>query len=413
MAIVAAPRLARNSIVVRYDTRLVMRANIADIYTYKTGLYNRENQSWPEDAIKVKIKDNSATEVVVTLKNDLVLPGVYGQIPAVGTEEPPTTMDYHCYQANYRKVIPKPGYGLRKLEAEKYKLYEEHENSLGLWAQEEHGIGIRHAILERISPNLTVGDTAGTIAAWWNPNIFIPTVGILNQPVFNVNRATHTNNIVQGLINSGGLGQFAARTATATFFEDISNWALNPRRLKKLKIAGLPTGEGFVLTVSELQAAMLSNPIFAANNLGSLWIARDRLPGPIQKWPGVIGSYNDILVIVDPRQPTVLPGGSSAPFSMVAGYMVWGSRDLRHRRFANCKDTAFLLGNGAFLELEGEPLHYIADDRDYKLHQGLGIAGVRGDMLPIFIDPTDNTNTLLQTCAVALLDLPNGGTLST
>ena len=52
-----SPRLDGRSRVVAYDTDLQMRANIFDIYTMKTGLYNRQNESFPNDAIKMRVKD--------------------------------------------------------------------------------------------------------------------------------------------------------------------------------------------------------------------------------------------------------------------------------------------------------------------------------------------------------------------
>jgi hypothetical protein len=412
MAIVPTRQLAANSRVVSYDLRLQARANIADIYTFKSGAYNRENKSWPEDAIRMTVRDQTDTTSVITLLENLRTGGVYGNLPAVGTEEDARTKDLKVYQANYRKVIPKPGYGTRQLETEKYKLYEEHELNLGLWNKEEHGLGIRTAILERYSPNMLVGDTATLCTPWWNPNMHIPTLGIANQPVFSTNRAVHTNRIVQGLIAAGGLGQFAQRTCTAPVLEDLSNWALNPRRLVRLKIPELPTGQGFVLTVSEIQAAYLSNPTFVNNNLGSLWIAKHREAEKWQNWPGMIGRYNDILICVDPRAPMVLPSGSAVPFSMTAGYMVWDSRDLRFRGQPNTKDVATLHGAGTFVEVEGQKLHWITDHRDYHFHLGIGTAGVRGQQLPIYQDE-DTGEILQQTSAIMLLDMPNDGGLAT
>jgi len=397
---------------VTYDTRLQARANVADIYTFTNGVYNRKNKSWPKDSIKMTVKDQLTSEGVITLLENLEDPGVYGQTTALGTEEDARTKDFRVYQNNYRKVINKPGYGLRELEAANYKLYEEHTDNLGLWNKEEHGYEIRQCLLERYGANLLQGDTQGVAIPWWNPNMFIPTLGINNQPVFSTNRATHTNNIVQGLINTGGLGQFAQRTLTSPVLEDLSNWALTPRRLVPLKIPYLPTGQGFVLTISEIQEAYMSNPTFVNNNLGSLFVARDRTNSKIQEWPGIIGTYNNIVICEDPRAAEVLPGGSAAPFTMRAGYMLWDSRDDRFRGQANVKDVATLHGAAAFCEVEGQKLQWIADDHDYKFHLGLGTAGVRGDQIPIYQD--ENTGEIVQqTSAIVLLDMPNGGTLAT
>lgn len=410
MAIVASPRLAARSRVVGYNLKLQMRTIVRDIYTYAEGIYNRKNQSFPEGSIKIKVKDSSNSWTTITMKDLLRRAGVGGQTAAVGTEEPPTTFDILVGQANWRKVIPKPGYGYRKLEADKYKLYEQHEDDLTPWGKEEHGYCIREGILERYDHNMVdpASDTAAQCTQWWHPNMFVPGNGLYTQPAFNRNRAIHTNNICQALVNTGGFGQFAARTLTAPVLEDVSNWCLNPRRLRPLAIPGMPTGKGFVCTVSEVQAGLTSNPTYVANNLGSQWISYNQLNDKLIMWPGVIGRYNNLLIVVDDRQPTLLPGGSAAPYSMTAGYMVWGNRDLRNRTSPNVKDTMFIHGEGHFAEVEGEPAHMIDDDRDYKFHLGVGIAGVRGDQLCIYLDPNSN-NVVCEGGAVAILDFPNAG----
>lgn len=411
MAIVPSGRLAQPSRKIAFDTRLQATANIGGIYTMKSGMFNRKNKSFPMDAIKGTVPDQKVGVSTITLLENYRLAGVNGNTAAVGTEEGTRTKDLQTYQNNYRKVVSTPGYGLRDLEEKVYKLYEERMEKVGLWNKEEHDFCIHQALLERYDHNANAGDLLGTITPWWNPNFHIPTLGVAGQPVFSRNRATHTNRIVQALINAGGLGQFAQRTLTAPILEDLSNWALNPRRLQRLKIPELPTGEGFVLTISEIQASYFSNPTWVNNNLGSLWIARDRSSDKWQKWPGMIGTYNDIVIVVDPRIPTVLPSGSAAPFSMTAGYMVWDSTDLRHRGQPNVKDVAILHGATAFIEVEGEKLHWIKDERDYDFHKGFGTAGVRTDQLPIFEDE-DTGEIVQQSSAILLLDMPNSGGLA-
>jgi len=408
----AAGRLANNSRVIAYDLELQARANIFDIYTMKKGLYNRENKSFPMDSIFAKVKDQTTSVSTLTLLENLRDPGVVGEMGARGTEEGYRTLDMKTYQDNLRKVIPMPGYGLRKLEADKYKLYEKNKSNMGLWNEEQRGYDIRHGILEKYDQNISraQSNVAGQITLEWNPNMFIPGLGMYNQPTYTpLNRAQHTANIVQGLLATGGLGQFVARTLTAPVLEDISNYALI-KRLKPLKIPGLPTGMGFVLTISELQAALISNPTVAANNLGALYIAKAALPDTVQQWRGVIGAYNNLLLIVDPRQPTLIPSGTAAPFGLSAGYMVWDSADRRFRTNPNVKDTAFLHGAGNVLEVEGEKLHWISDSQDYDFRKGVGTATVRGYQLPIFTD--DSNNYVYDRGAVCILDLPNQGALA-
>ena len=76
--------------------------------------------------------------------------------------------------------------------------------------------------------------------------------------------------------------------------------------------------------------------------------------------------------------------------------------------------VSILHGRGSFYEVEGEKVHYITDERDYKLHQGFGIAGVTGRGTLQFFEEGDLTGSdmVQQTSAIILLDMPNSGTLS-
>lgn len=409
MAIVGATALALRSRTIGYNLRLQSRALVRDIHTMAEGLYNRENKSWPEGSIKVKVEDSTNYKTTITLKDALSLPGVGGQTAARGTEETPVTYDVELYQANWRKVIPKPGYGLRKLMADKYKLYDQHEADLAPWRKEDEGYMTREAFLERYPYNLIdpTSDTAALCTQWWNPNIFIPTLGPYGQPAFSRNRAVHTNNICNALVATGGFGQSVARMMTAPVIEDAINWLL-ASRVKQLKIPGLPTGMGWVASVSEIQMGMMTNPTYAANNLGSLWAMGAAIADPLLKWPGVVGNYGPLLFVCDERQPTLLPSGSAAPYGLQAGYMVWNSRDLRHRPDPNIKDTVFFFGDGAYADVEGEKMHWIDDTQDYNFRQGVGIAGVQGKQLPIYLHPTSQA-VVYQGGAVGIIDFPNQG----
>ncbi|MBU2249221.1 MAG: hypothetical protein KKD77_20910 [Gammaproteobacteria bacterium] len=415
MGVIAADtRLATASRKIFYDTELQVRANIDDIYTMqKKGLYNRLNESFPMDSIFTRITDQSATEGVITLLENLALPGVYGQTMATGTEEAHATLSMHTYQDNYRKVIPYPGYGLQKLEADKYKLYDQNKPRLRLWNDEQEGLEIRQSKLETYGTNMAAA-TSNVFATIggninWNPHMLIPGLGnaVNPQPAFSTNRATYTNNICTGLMQTGGFGQFAARMLNAQVLEDISNSAIQ-LRLKDIAIPGLPTGRGYILTISELQAAYLSNPTVAANNLGSMYIAGSLLPPETkQRWRGVIAAYNNLLIIVDWRQPTLIPSGSAAPYGLTAGYMLWDSFDDRHRTNPHVKDTAFLYGAGELVSVEGEKLHWIDNTQDYGFREGIGTAGVRGYQLSIFRDVAGNI--IADRGAVWILDMVNNG----
>lgn len=420
MNIAAVGQLDRNSAAVFYNTKLQQKMQIKSIYTMNKGLYNRKNQAWPKDGIMMKVGGDSYTEQSVTWKDGLRNAGVYGQAQARNSEEDVRTANLRVYQDNVRKVIPKPGYGRRKLEADRYKLYDQHEQDVVVWNQEQEDYEIQMSQLERYGPNLVDAnaDASAFCTQWWNPNMFIPTGGIndwngtIGQPIFSRTRATHTNRIGDVMDATGGINsQLAARTLTAPVCEDLSNWVL-AKRISQFRIPGLMADMGVVVTISELQASYFSNPSFASNNLGSYYLSLGQFPDETRmRWPGLIGGYNNLLFVVNPRQPTVRFTGSAPSWGMSAHYMVWNSRDLRLRGNTGVHDTLFVHGENSLVHVEGERIHWVEDDQDYHFRLGVGSALVRGYNLPIYLYST-STAIEYYGGAVGILDLPNGGSVA-
>jgi hypothetical protein len=395
VGVVVPAALDANSMRVGYDKMLRKRSLPEDIYTALSGLTkpSTDSRSIPS-AIYMTIQGealNGSNSAVVTMKKPLSTAGVFGNAVAIGNEEQPTTKSFRVYRNNCRKVISTPGYGVRKLDAEYLRLYPEHINDLSTWNKEQEGLEIRSAFLQQWGYSLTFGDTAALCAQNWNPNIFVCGLPIRScSPVYSSNVATYTTNIVNTITAAGGgsILPTVNQTLNQPNLSNLSNFALE-RRITPLSIPGLPGGKGYVLTISERQAAFISDPSWSQRNLGSL-IRRDQLPAPTANWPGVIGSYKDLLLVMDVRQPTLNPTGSSAPFGLSAGYDWPGDIDQRYRDDRDVCDTAFLHGANSIFKWEPEKLHHITQEDDYAKVVGHGTARVWGHRIPIYDQQVPN-----------------------
>jgi hypothetical protein len=394
IGVLAPTALDANSLRIGFDKQLRMKSLPEDIYTALSGLTKpAENKSIPS-AIYLTVDTealNGSNSAVVTMKKPLSGAGVFGNTVAIGSEERPTTKSFRVYRNNCRKVITTPGYGTRKLDADYLKLYPQHIDDLSTWNKEQEGLEIRQAFLQTWGYSLTFGDTAATCAQNWNPNIFVSGLPIRScSPTFSTNTATYTTNIVNSVIAAGGgsILPTIGQTLNQPNLSNLSNFALE-RRITPLSIAGLPGGKGYVLTVSERQAAFISDPAWSQRNLGSL-IRRDQLPEKTASWPGVIGAYKDLLIVLDVRQPTLNPTGSSAPFGLSAGYLWPGDIDQRYRDDRDVIDTAFLHGNSSIFKWEPEKLHHIQQEDDYGKVVGHGTARVWGHRIPIYDQAVPN-----------------------
>jgi len=384
--------LDSNSQIKGYDKKLRMKSLVDDIYNDLGGLYNTETKTIP-NAIYMEVDIMSGSNNVnITMKKPLSGAGVFGNTVAIGNEERPVTKTMTIYRNNCRKVVTTPGYGVRKLDAEAYKLYEQHIDDLATWNKEEEGLEIRQAFVQRFGETLIYGDTASLCARNFNPNIFVSGLPLSTaSPTYSSNLATYTTNIVNKITAAGGgsILPTVGQTLNQPNLSNISNFAL-ARRITPLKIPGLPGGKGFVLTISELQAVYLGDPAWSARNLGDLYVKVASLPEKVQQWTGVLGAYKDLLLVVDPRQPTLYPTGSSAPHGLSAGYLWPGDIDYRYRDDRDVCDTAFLHGRGSLIKWNAEKLHHITQTDDYGAVIGHGTACVRGIQDPLYDQQTPN-----------------------
>jgi hypothetical protein len=390
IGVLAPTQLPANSRIRGYDKQLRAKGLLEDIYAKLSGEYNTEKKSIP-NAIYMTISDAALSETeqaTITMKLKLRDAAVYGNNFAIGTEELPRTRTMTIYRNNLRKTVSTPGYGKRKLDAAAYGLFEQHIDDLADYAKEHEGLEIRQAGVERYGETLRHGDTQATCVPHWNRNIFVSGNALRScRPAFSNTLATYTQNIVARVLAAGGgaIAPTVNQTLNQPNLSNASNFALQ-QRIARLSIPGLPGGRGFILTMSELQATYLGDPAWSQRNLGSLYTQLTSLPEKTQNWPGVLGAYKDFLLVVDPRQPTIVVGGTSEPYSLTAGYMWPGEVDQRSRDDANTLDTFFIWGKGGLANWYPEKLHHIQQVDDYGAIVGHGFGLVRGVSEAIYFD---------------------------
>ena len=395
MGVVGLPTTLNNlsggsAVIRKFSTELRRKAVPSDFYTALRGedvIYKGQTIQIPDKIYtKIKASDSAgANNVRVTLKMPLNGNILRGRAIAMGTEIQPIIKTGTIYRNNYRFVVQdEPGYGEDKLDAQPYRLYQEHVNDLSQHAKAEEGLEIRMALVESNGWNLQAGSTAATCPAQWNRNFYVIGCPTALQPTFHPNAATYTNRIVSAIQTAaGGPGanfiQTAAQMTTCNDLDNIIRWAFR-RRMMPMTLNGR---SGFVLSMSQLGAQRFSDPAFT-DSLGARWSSVQRFTGAVdvQIWHGLIGKYEGpsatIWVTVDDRLPTLIPTGTGEPFGLAAGYVWPTDSDLRQLEGTTTRDAMILHGMGAVVNWDAEPMHLIQQDWDYNIRNGKGYAGVRG-----------------------------------
>ena len=378
----APPIMPAQSQKVGYDSELRMKSLLQSIYTDLKGHYNTETKKM-SNGIYIQIGNDvisDSTRAVITMKLHLRGAGVMGNAIAIGQEEAPVTKAATIYRNNCRKVVSKPGYGVRELDANYLDLYKQHVDDLGPWNKDQEDLEIHQALVEQFGETLRWGDTAAACVPNWNANIFVAGIPLAGaHPVYSTNPAVYTQRIANAVLASGG-GSFAPivnQTLNMPNLSNLSNFAI-ARRIARLNIPGLPGNKGYILSISELDAVYLGDPVWSARNLGSQYIQLNRLNERVQNWTGVLGAYKDMLIVQDMRLATILFAGTNTPYSMTAGYMWHGDTDQRNRDNPWTRNCCMLHGQAPLYKWYPQKIRFINQMDDYGAINGVGTQCVRG-----------------------------------
>lgn len=382
-----------NAVIRHYSKKLRRKAIANDIYVNLRGdnlIYQRGQQMNIPESFYTKVEAGvsaGSNSINVVMKMPINANILRGRAVALGTEVAPVIKSGLLWRNNYRFVVrAEPGYGEDKLDAQDYRLYQEHVNDLYPHAGSEEGLETRMAIVETFGWNLMAGSTLANCPASWNPNFYVIGCPMTQQPTYHPNGATYTNRIVTAIQTAAGgaamnFRQTAGQMLTGNALDNICRWAFR-RRLMPQTIEGR---SAYVLTISQLAAQRFTDPTFV-DSLGHRWTQVDRiLNEKVQNWYGLIGKYQGpnatVYIAIDDRLPTLLPTGTAAPFGLTAGYVWPTDSDLRNLDNALVRDAMLLHGKGGLVNWEPEKMHLIQQDWDYRLRNGKGYAGVRGIQL--------------------------------
>lgn len=390
-------QLAAASRVTGYSRKLRFRAMLKDVFVKSQGLYNRQDQAIP-DAIYMQVdeaENAGSTKIVITMKLPITGNVITGNSRLLGNEVAPETKSGTLYRNNYKFAVRTENYNTRKLEQQNLSLFDQHIKDLGPHAEQFEGLQIRQALLKRYSNDMIAGDILNEgITQKWNPHVFVQGATDINQPDYDSTNQDYINNIVASIETvSGSFSQTQAGAANFRMLNRIALRALE-KKLMPLSIGGR---DAFILTVSPLSASIFQDPT-VTNSMGAVWTSFNRTADAKMNFMGALGKFEsaagaDIYVVVDPKCPSVRPGGSSAPFTLTPGYVEMGDIDNRRYSDSITRDCGILLGKGALVNWEPEKLHMVKHVDDYGRIQGTGYAGTRGIQMLTFdgASPTDTS----------------------
>jgi hypothetical protein len=374
-----------------------MRATLKSVVVNLPGLFSRNDQPIP-NGIYMKLDDSltsNSNQIRITMKLPLTGGVVTGNDRLLGNEVAPESKAGTLYRNNYKYAVRTETYNTRHLDQKYLGLYDQHVKDLGTHAMQHEDLQIHQALVKRYPNDMIAGDLLGVITQLWNPHVFVQGLADSEQPVYDSTNQDYINAIADAMYAvTNGWTQSQAGSANFRMLNKIALRALD-KKLMPLSIEG---NDAFILTVSPLSASIYTDPVLSGSH-GAVWTSYARLNENVQNWYGVIGKFKtsigcDIYVVVDPKCASVLPGGSSAPWTLTPGYVEQGDVDNRNYSNTKTRDIGVLLGKGALAKWEPEKLHMIKHEDDYGRILGTGYAGTRGIQLLTYDDPTPTDTSI-------------------
>lgn len=390
-------RLSTAQLAQSFDRKLQMESVLPDPLEDFKGNFDIETGQVPNGhTMFVDMKGQRQRTLVVTRP---VAGGIQGRTVQLGNEVDQAALETLCYANDFSNAITTETYGVDANEKSFYGFLEKVQPQLSLWHGEKRGRYKREALLERYSNNLTVAPQS--LTARWNENIYVVNAGT-TQPAYNATNTTYEENIGDAMVAAGV-------TSAATLSVAVLNRLLYWARVTK-KIEPMANGR-YVLLVPSRQALPLKDPS-SSTSIAGVFKDSHVMEAAQNSFNCYLGTWaNAFDIFEDPRAPVVDLTGSNGSYALASIYKDAGTSDARTSTSGTVSDVGFILGKGALIEAEYEPLHFKDEDQNYQKIKGIGAFHGCGWTRRVYDDTASPTTTYVQQSSGIFLCASLGVTL--
>lgn len=304
-----------------------------------------------------------------------------------GTYEEGLVFKFFRATANMRrKAIPLDGDGVAKHALSGYTDKEMYNNLLSAWVSDDVEFGIRHSICEGVPPWLEAAPASVTTKI--HPNVFCAGVADGDQPTYSKTAATWADRVGQAAAGipasvEGGLSY----KVLAKLEEQVSD--------KFILDLGWSKGPGKLLSISRRGYNQLIND----PKVHEIFEHADVRGSMNQLFTGVVGPICGFYLWVDDRLPRIAVSGAG---TKTIAFTYWGHGRTDNR--VGTLDCNIVHGAGSIMRGNMIAPHFINDDEDYGIINGLGISRTECIIRPQYdLEAASTTDTSIEVDGTALL----------
>lgn len=344
--------------------------------------------SVPDACIMKVSSEKGARSQVMPLENPLTGVARYGtDQPQMGYERQRTMMFMKIYYNEYSQGVLGEKWGMNHNDLQIFNYYAGEQPSLSKWFAEDEDRQYHEALLETYSYVLEGTGTA--LTQTYNSNIYVANTELGSMPAYNYTAATYRTNINTALAaaDTGTNGVNANLDLDQLIYIDF--YAENYKKIKPVMIGGQKT---YICILPANQLAKLN-----AQLNSTVFTNKQDLSPMEQNMSGVVGRVGNLLIVKDPRYPTVTCTNSYANNTHTVEYVQPGNQDSRNKSAYNAAsnaswDVGFILGQGALVDWTVTPLHFEMEETEYGKVYGKAAFAERGIQLGSVYDTDTASN---------------------
>jgi hypothetical protein len=355
-------------------------------------IFTGKKISIPDACIMKVSSEKGARTQVMPIENPLAGPGRGGtDEPQQGYERARTLEYMKIYYNEYSNGVAGETFGMNYNDLQVFNYYAGEQPSLSKWFAEDTDKQYHEALLETYAWPLEKTGTA--LTQGYNNNIYVANTEYANQPTYSNTGATHRTNMNTAFAAADTGTNGVNANIDLDFLLGLSYYAENEKRIKPVTIGGQPS---YIVLLPAPQYHKLLQ--VNSGQLGSVWTQVTALSDEEQKFPGIVGRVMNLVIIKDPRYPTLECTASYGDTTHSVIYLEPGNYDLRNKSVyasdSNAAwDVGFLLGAGAIVDWTVTPLHFGMEQTEYGKKYGKSAFIERGIQLGNTYD-TDTASNL-------------------
>lgn len=341
--------------------------------------------------VNVTPKNTGARNITLAFISAFDMAPREGNVSLVGYETDFEMKWTKCYANDWAGGVTLQNFGIDARELRNYGLNQESKKLLYQWRQEILGYYARQALCQRYSNNLTATPVSLTLGL--NKNVWVPSLADSAQPAYDPTTASFATNIGTALA-AAGMNAVLTPSYLLQFIDTLEGSYIKP-----IMIGGKPY---WVMTVAPREIRRLRDPA-VTGSFGAYFVQAANLTDVNKIIPtSEIVVADNLILVRDPRTPTITLGGSASAYTLTFGYEKAGRATTRtsgvsEAGSANYFYANILMGAGALMWYEPEKVHEEKQPDEYSQYEAEALFGAIGYQTPVWnIDDDTADSTTAQ-----------------